>query len=77
MKVYEIEKGRDGIFTAVYDSYLNKETPDLVTSESMYAIELLSEVSAIKTDKVKASEVRSAVLKYSSEKVLDNIGIVL
>ena len=77
MKVYEIENGRDGIFTAVYDSYLNKETPDLVTSESMYAIEFLSEVSAIKTDKVKASKVRSAVLKYSSEKVLDDIGIVL
>ena len=38
MKVYEIENGRDGIFTAVYDSYLNKETPDLVTSESMLSL---------------------------------------
>lgn len=77
MKIYEIEGTRDGVFTAVYESYVNKELPDLVTAQKSYAVEFFSEIKDVKTDKIKANKVKQVVLRYANERVLDDVGLVM
>ena len=71
MIVYEIENSLEGVLTAIFDSYLNKEVPDIVTSSNRYQARIDSVVRLIKTDNEKAERVKRSVMKYSSEKTIE------
>jgi probable DNA metabolism protein len=77
MIVYEIENSLEGVLTAIFDSYLNKEVPDIVTSSNRYQARIDSVVRLIKTDNEKAERVKRSVMKYSSEKTIDMARVVM
>ncbi len=77
MIIYEIENSLEGVLSAIFDSYLYKEVPDLVTSSDRYQSRLDSVVRAIKTDNEKAERVKRSVMKYSCEKNIDMARVVM
>ena len=77
MIVYEIENSLEGVLTALFDSYLYKEVPDLVTSSNRYQTRLDSVIREVKTDAEKVERVKRSVMKYSNEKTIDMARVVM
>ena len=73
MIIYLYDGTFDGLFTAIFDSYANKESPDKIVETELSA-PLLSTVRNITTNIEKAERVKAKIkkiLKYKSLKVID------
>ena len=77
MIVYEIEKSLTGLLSALFESYVYKEVPDLVSADGCYQVKFDTVIRQIKPDEERANRVKVAVMKYSNEYTFDMVRVVL
>lgn len=71
--MYLTDGSFEGILTAVFEAYRNKEDPEVISSKETYQIPLISDVREIITDAGKSGRVYQAILKKMSRESLEDL----
>ncbi len=71
--IYVTDGSFEGILTAVFEAYSNKEEPDTITLGSDYQLSLGTEIREIATDAEKSDRVWRGIQSRISEKCLEDL----
>jgi len=69
--IYVTDGSFEGILTAIYDAYENKEDPESIVSQGFYQVSLDSGVREISTDEEKYRRVYNAVIRKMSQQAIE------
>ncbi|MGI6049905.1 MAG: TIGR03915 family putative DNA repair protein [Acetivibrionales bacterium] len=71
--IYVTDGSFEGILTAVFEAYVNKEEPESIVSKEFFQMQLGSEVREIKTDSERSHRVNNAIKSKVSQDALEII----
>jgi len=69
--IYITDGSFEGILTAVFEAYENKENPESIVSQEFYQVSLDSAVREISTDEEKSRRVYIAVIRKMSQQAIE------
>lgn len=73
MLYYIYDGSFDGLLTAIYDAYYEKDSPEQIISDNIFIDSFLIEKRVIQTDEVKSRKVYEAIIHKISKDALSNI----
>ena len=77
MIVYEVEESLEGVLSAVFESYLWAEVPDLVMTSTEYQIDLETKIRKIENSEERINRVKKAIMLHAGEHTIDCLRIVM
>ena len=77
MIVYEVEESLEGVLSAVFESYLRVEVPDLVMTSAGYQIDLDTKIRRVENNDERINRVKKAVMLHAGEHTIDVLRVVM